>query len=185
MEGYLKRTGGITRFLETGEGIIRYEGDGKTKGLDFFIKKEFKNQTLWISYTLSKTEEHFPYFLTEEYIPAMHDQRHEIKVAGLAKLKSFHFSANYVYGSGFPDPDQLPDIIDYVHPYSRLDASIIYKFPVRKIHLDAGFSVLNVLNTENIKYSNITRIPTDELNTVSIYAEAVPRTPALFLNIYF
>jgi len=185
MEGYLKRTGGITRFLETGEGIIRYEGDGKTKGLDFFIKKEFKNQTLWISYTLSKTEEHFPYFLTEEYIPAMHDQRHEIKVAGLAKLKSFHFSANYVYGSGFPDPNQLPAIIDYAQPYSRLDAAIIYKLPVRKIHLDTGISVLNVLNTENIKYSNITRIPTDELNTVSIYAEAVPRTPALFLNIYF
>jgi hypothetical protein len=185
IEGYLKQTGGITRYLETGEGIARYEGDGKTKGLDFFVKKEFKNQTLWISYTLSKTEEHFPYFPTEEYIPAMHDQRHEIKLAGLAKLKSFHFSANYVYGSGFPDPNQLPDVIDYAQSYSRLDAAIIYKLPVRKIHLDAGISVLNVLNKENIKYSNYTRIPTDEINTVSIYAEAVPLTPALFLNIYF
>jgi hypothetical protein len=185
VEGYLKRTGGITRYLETGEEISRYEGDGKTKGLDFFVKKEFKNQTLWISYTLSKTEEHFPYFPTEEYIPAMHDQRHEIKVAGLAKLKSFHFSANFVYGTGFPDPDQLPDIIDYTQTYSRLDAAIIYKLPVRKIHLDAGISVLNVLNKENIKYSNYTRIPADEINTVSIYAEAVPLTPALFLNIYF
>jgi hypothetical protein len=185
MEGYLKRTGGITRYLETSEGIISYEGDGKTKGLDFFVKKEFKNQTLWISYTLSKTEEHFPYFTTEEYIPAMHDQRHEIKLAGLAKLKSFHFSANFVYGSGFPDPDQLPAIIDYAQSYSRLDAAIIYKLPTRKIHLDAGFSVLNVLNKENIKYSNLTRIPIDEINSVSIYAEAVPLTPSLFLNIYF
>jgi len=185
MEGYLKHTGGITRYLETGESIIRYEGDGKTKGLDFFVKKEFKNQTLWISYTLSKTEEHFPYFTTAEYIPAMHDQRHEIKMAGLAKLKSFHFSANFVYGSGFPDPSQLPAIVDYAQSYSRLDAAIIYKLPARKIHLDAGISVLNVLDQDNIKYSNFTWIPTDEINTVSIYAEAVPFTPALFLNIYF
>ena len=185
LEGYLKRTGGITRYLETNEGIIRYEGDGKTKGMDFFVKKEFKNQTLWISYTLSKTEEHFPYFPTEEYIPAMHDQRHEIKLAGLAKLKSFHFSVNFVYGSGFPDSDQLPAVIDYTQPYSRLDASIIYKLPTRKIHLDAGISVLNVLNQENIKYSNVTWIPTDEISTVSIYAEAVPLTPTLFLNVYF
>ncbi len=185
MEGYLKRTGGITRYLETSEGLTRYEGDGKTKGLDFFVKKEFKNQTLWISYTLSKSEEHFPYFTTKEYIPSRHDQRHEIKVAGLAKVKSFHFSANYVYGSGFPDPSQLPAIVDYANPYSRLDAAITYKFPLRKIHLDAGISVLNVLNQENIKYSNVTWIPTDEINTVSIYAEAVRITPSLFLNIYF
>jgi hypothetical protein len=185
MEGYLKRTGGITRYLETGEGIFRYEGDSKTKGLDFFVKKEFKNQTLWISYTLSKTEEHFPYFPTEEYIPAMHDQRHEIKMAGLAKLKSFHFSANFVYGTGFPDPSQLPAIVDYAQSYSRLDAAIIYKLPVRKIHLDAGISVLNLLDQDNIKYSNFTWIPTDEINTISIYAEAVRITPALFLNIYF
>ncbi len=185
IEGYLKHTGGLTRYLETGEELTRYEGDGKTKGLDFFAKKEFKNQTLWISYTLSKSEEHFPYYTTAEYIPAMHDQRHEIKVAGLAKLKSFHFSANYVYGSGFPDPNQLPAIVDYAHTYSRLDAAITYKLPIRKIHLDAGISVLNVLDQENIKYANFTWIPTDEINTVSIYAEAVRITPALFLNIYF
>ena len=44
----------------------------------------------------------------------MHDQRHELKVAGLAKIKSFHFSANYVFGSGFPDPAQLPEVVDYM-----------------------------------------------------------------------
>jgi len=188
LEGYLKHTGGITRFfetMETAEGMISYEGDGKTKGLDFFVKKEFRNQTVWISYTLSKTMEHFPYFSSEEYIPAIHDQRHEIKLAGLAKIKSFHFSANYVFGSGFPDPEQLPDVVDYTQFYSRLDAAIIYKFPIRKIQLDAGISVLNVLNRENISYSNYARIPTDEINIVSLYAEAVPFTPALFLKLYY
>jgi len=185
LEGYLKHTGGITRYLDTGSGTDRYEGEGKTKGLDFFVKKEFRNQTIWISYTLSKTLEHFPYFSTNEYIPAMHDQRHELKLAGLARIKSFHFSANWVFGSGFPDPEQLPDVIDYTDFYSRLDAAAIYNFHVRKIQLDAGFSVLNILNRENIRYSNYTRIPTDEINSVSLYAEAVPVTPTIFLKLYY
>lgn len=184
-EGYLKNTGGITRFLETPSGTDMYEGDSKTRGVDIFIKKDFKDQTIWISYTLSKTQEYFPYFPTTEYIPAMHDQRHELKLAGLAKYKSLHLSVSYVFGSGFPDPGQMPAVTDYMQPYSRLDAAMIFKIINRKIHLDAGVSVLNVLNRENIRYSNYTRIPTDETTTISLYAEAVPLTPTIFLNIYF
>lgn len=185
IEGYLKTTGGLTRYLQSGDQLIRYEGKGKTKGLDFFVKKEFKNQSLWVSYTLSKTEENFSYFGTEEYRPALQDQRHELKLAGLAKIRSFHFSANYVYGSGLPEPNGLPDTANYAYPYSRLDASAIYRFSVKKLHLDAGISVLNLLNKQNIKYSNLTYIPTDESTSVSVYAEAVPRTFTLFLHVYF
>ncbi len=184
-EGYLKRTGGITRYLETGIGTDLYEGDSKTKGLDIFIRQDIKEHTLWISYTLSKTVEHFPYFPTNEYVPAMHDQRHELKLAGLAKFKSLHFSVNYVLGSGFPDPGQLPDLADYMKPYSRLDAALICQVSKRKVQLDAGVSVMNLLNRENIRYSNYTLIPTDETTTISLYAEAVPFTPTIFLNLYF
>jgi len=185
VEGYLKHTGGITRFMESDTGTDMYVGDNKTKGLDLFIKKDFKDQTFWISYTLSKTVEHFLYFPSAEYVPAMHDQRHELKLAALTRFKSFHLTVNYVYGSGFPDPDQLPVSVVYMQPYSRLDAALIYKLSTRKIKIDAGISVLNVLNKENIRYSNYTRIPTDETNTISLYAEAVPFTPTLFMNIYF
>jgi hypothetical protein len=185
IEGYLKNTGGITRYVETTGGAIANKGNSKTKGLDVFVKKEFKNQSFWISYTLSKTEEQFPHFPTESYIPAMHDQRHELKIAGLTKFKSFHFSANYIFGSGFPDPDQLPMVVDYTRPYNRLDVAIVYGISARKIKIDAGISVLNVLNTENIRYSNYIRVPTDETTTVSLYAEAVPFTPILFLKISY
>jgi hypothetical protein len=185
IEGFLKYTGGLTRFLQTTDGAISYEGDGRTKGLDLFVKKDFRNQTFWISYTLSKTEEKFPYFPTNEYLPAMHDQRHELKVAGLTKIKSFHFSANYVFGSGFPDPAQLPEVVDYMQIYSRLDAAVIYRFSKRKIHVDGGISVLNILNHENIRYSNTTRIPSDETDVINLYTGSVPLTPALFLNIYY
>ena len=184
-EGYIKQTGGITRFIENDSGTDIYEGKSRTRGLDLFLKKDFKGQVFWLSYTLSKTLEYFPYFPPTEYLPAMHDQRHELKLAGLVKYKSFHLSVNYVYGSGFPDPDQLPYLVSYMQPYSRLDAALIYKIINRKIHLDAGASVLNLLNRENIRYSNYTRIPADETTTISLYADAVPLTPTLFLNIFF
>ncbi|MBN1182192.1 MAG: TonB-dependent receptor [Bacteroidales bacterium] len=178
VEGFYRKTGDLTRYLLTNNQIDQYTGDSKTKGLDFFIKKEFKKQTWWIAYTLSNTMEHFPYFDGDEYEHALHDQLHEIKLAGLVKLKPFYISSNFVYGSGFP-------ALEYDEPYSRLDASVIYKFSAKKVHIDAGISVLNILNEENIKYSNYTTIPTDDITTVSVYSEAVPLTPTLFLNIYF
>jgi len=184
-ECYMKSTGGITRYIETATSTTAYEGDSKTTGLDLFIRKEFKSQTFWISYSLSKTMESFPYFPVSEYLPAMQDQRHELKLAALTKIRSFHFSVNYVYGSGFPDPDKLPDVVDYALPYSRLDAALVYQASKKKIHVDAGISILNVLNKENIRYSNYTRIPADETTTISLYADAVPLTPTLFLNISF
>lgn len=184
-EGYMKRTGGITRLLETATSTEAYYGTGITKGFDLFVRKDFRDQTLWISYTLSRSLESFPYFTSEEYLPAMHDQRHEIKLAALTKFRALHFSVSYVFGSGFPDPDLLPDVIEYTRPYSRLDAALVYKLSDRKIKVDTGVSVLNVLNRENIRYSNYTRIPEDETTTISLYAEAVPLTPTLFLNIYF
>ncbi len=185
MEGYLRHTKGITRYLETAGGTAANKGTSRTRGLDIFVKKEFKNQSFWIAYTLSKTEEKFSYFPADSYVPAMHDQRHELKIAGLAKIKLLHVSASYVFGSGFPDPDLLPDAVVYTKPYNRLDASIIYTISSRRLKIDAGISVLNVLNTENIRYSNFTRIPTDESTTVSLYSEAVPFTPTLFLKISY
>ena len=185
IEGYRRNINGIARFLEITAGIIAYEGKSRTKGLDLFVKKEFKNQSFWIAYTLSKTEEKFPYFPSDSYIQALHDQRHELKIAGLAKIKALHFSVTYVFGSGFPDPDLLPDEVNYLQPYNRLDADIIWQVSARRLKVDAGISILNVLNTENIRYSNYTRVPTDESTTVSLYAEAVPFTPSLFLKISY
>jgi hypothetical protein len=184
-EGYIKKTEGMIRYLNAESTLSGYSGNGFTRGIDIFVKKEYKGQTLWISYTLSKTEEHFSYFSTESMIPAMHDQRHEVKIAGLFTIKSLHLSLDYVFGSGFPDPALLPDEVDYNQPYIRLDASLVFRFPTRKFHLDAGISVLNLLNHENIKYSNYTRIPSDEAASLDLYAEAVPFTPALFLKIYY
>ncbi len=185
IEGYIRHTNGMVRYVQTKDGINAYTGESKTHGIDFFVKTEFRQQTFWVSYTLSRSSEKYSYFTDGKFRPSLYDQRHEIKVAGLAKIRSLHFSAAFVYGSGLPDPATILKSVQYTEPYTRLDAAIIYRILKRKIHLDAGLSVLNILNKENVRFSNYTRIPADEQTFTSLYAEAVPITPALFLNFYF
>jgi hypothetical protein len=187
-EGYYKTTTGINRFFNGTNRLARgfYHGEGRSYGVDLYIKKEYKQHMAWISYTLSKTEEHFPFFVREYYLLAPHHQTHELKLAGIVNLKSFYLSANYVYGSGFERYDIETEEGTWLNQdYKRLDASLVYKLPVGRILGEFGISVLNVLNTNNIKYSNLRRATVDEINLVGIYAEAVPFTPSVFLKIEF
>lgn len=182
IDGFLKDTEGLTRFVREYASESIYMGKGRTKGLDFFIKKDYNGHSAWISYTFSKTEEYFDYFEDKRWQRALHDQRHELKLAALLNIKSFYISANYVLGSGFPDPypGEREDIHDKL--YSRLDASVIYKIPSRLFCIEAGVSVLNLLNHRNLKFSNFIRIPDDQTSSININSEAVPFTPVLFLH---
>lgn len=185
LEAYYKKTDGITRYVETLTERTIYEGDSRSKGIDLFLKKEYNGHSAWVSYSLSKTEEYFPYFTDEEYRRALHDQRHEVKMAGILNLRPAYISANYVYGSGFPDPGTIDAVYSDDYDYSRFDMALVFIFSRNSFNLDAGLSLLNVFNTENIKYSNFVRIPTEETETIDLHAEAVPRTLTLFLNISF
>ena len=185
-EAYYKTTDGLNRFFNGNNLIAQgfFVGKAKSKGLDFFLKKEYKRHMAWVSYTLSDTQEHFPFYINDEWKPAPHQQKHEVKFAGIFNYKSFYLSASYVYGSGFERYSYDTDAdLDLDKPYNRLDASLVYKFKPGKIKAEAGISVLNVLNTENIKYSNIQVSAIDEISLVSVYADAVPFTPAVFLKI--
>jgi len=185
-EGYYKTTTGITRFFNGSKRLEQgfYRGKAKSYGLDFYLKKEYKKHMAWVSYTLSKTEEHFPFYVRDYYKLAPHHQTHELKLAAIINLKSFYFSFNYVYGSGFERYDfELEDGTHLNQDYKRLDAALVYRFKPGKIKAEAGISVLNVLDTDNIKYSNLRRATVDEVSLVGIYADAVPFTPAVFLKI--
>ena len=108
-----------------------------------------------------------------------------MKGALLLNFKPFFFSANYVYGSGFRNLTGLLPRNQERYPYNRLDVALIYGKPIQNYHFEAGFSILNLLNYENIKYSNVIRIPLPQSNTISINAEAVPFTPTIYLNVSF
>jgi len=137
----------------------------------------------WVSYTLSKTEELLSYDISGKYQLAPQDQRHEIKFAGIYNLKAFYFSADYVYGSGFEIMKNFSTVNSTIPVYSRLDVAVIYKFNKGIFNGDVGFSILNVLNKTNIKYSNLKRIETGTTDLINVGSEAVPFTPTLFLKL--
>jgi hypothetical protein len=182
-EAYHKKTDGHTRYYRSrNQGNISL-GKSKSSGLDFFAKKDFGEHTLWISYTLSKTTENFDYFRKEgEYLRALHDQRHEIKTAGLLALKPFYLSANYIYGSGFPVYSGYGNIISEPN-YQRLDAALIYKFSHKKIKSEIGVLFHNVMDRENRTYESFERIPLSQINSISVYTESIPSSIRLYFKI--
>ena len=117
-----------------------------------------------------------------DYRRAPQDQAHELKLAVLLNFDPFYFSTNYVYGSGFPAAPYNSESTEDDLTYSRWDASFIYKFLDRKVVGEVGLSILNILNTQNIKYADFVRIPTSQTNTINVYSEAIPFTPTLYLK---
>ena len=185
-EFFHKTTEGLNQYFRGTGNIERgfYEGKAKARGVDVFIKKEYKRHMAWISYTWCNAEEIFPHSGIERWIPSPHQQKHELKFAGIVNYKQFYFSTNYVYGSGFERYDNKAfRETNLSQSYSRLDAALIYKFRPGKIKVETGVSVLNIFDRDNIKYANIGARRIDEVNVLGSYANAVPFTPSLFLKI--
>lgn len=185
LESYYKYTTGLTRYIYSKKYHVQeiFTGHSRTYGVDVMLKKKFGKHSAWIAYTLSKTEEIFEYFVDQQYRRAPQDQRHEVKLAVLLNFDPFFFSSDYVYGSGFPFATELQMNGDDDLTYSRWDASFIYKFLDKKIKGEIGLSILNLLNTQNIKYATFERIPANQVNSINIYTEAIPFTPTLYLKI--
>jgi len=195
VEAYLKHTDGLTRFIKKNQVLknLIYKGEGKSYGLDVFVKKDFRGHSAWISYTLSKTEEKFDYTdgkfplsRFNMFRPAPQDQRHEIKAAAIFNIKPFSLSANYVFGSGFPLNNGTILNPNYIEPdYNRLDIAVNYRFHIGKVAGETGISILNLFDSRNIRYSNFEKVPLDQSTSLNIYSEAVPFSPRLSLRLFY
>jgi hypothetical protein len=198
IEGFYKTTDNISRRifeskqLAGGKKIMfftPYYGDARSFGIDLYMKKDFGRHSVWASYSLSKAQERLANSgqLLGEYVPAPHDQRHELKVAALFNIRKFYLSANYVYGSGLQLlKEKFADEVDDIY-YSRLDAAVTYKFAIKKkLNCETGVSVINVFDTQNLKLDNLKRIKiSPEYGDITIYSNAVPFSPTLFLKMVF
>lgn len=188
LEGYYKKLEGLTRYTYRSNGGVKdlSTGDGISRGLDVLLETKYRKHSAWIAYTLSQTLEQFSYFNKDIYLRAPQDQRHEIKLAMLLDFHPFYISSNYVYGSGFPDRSiNNQGRVTTDLRYSRWDISGVYRKSLNKLDFHIGLSILNVLNTENIKLQNFIKIPDQAGSTFNIHAEAVPFTPTLFLLVKF
>lgn len=193
IEGYYKKTGNLTRRYfqptnndQSGSGFSIYSGDAISKGIDLFIKKDFGQNAIWISYSLGKTVERLAIKGSDlpEYSLAPQDQRHELKIAGLYNLGKFYFSANYVYGSGMQIlKEAFPDDKDEIY-YSRFDIAVTYCFNLWKKNAEIGASVLNLFDRQNLKYENLKIFNiSHELGDITVNSNSLPFTPTIFFKI--
>ncbi len=187
LEGFYKTVSGLSRFVGYKDIIAPdiYHGIGRSYGIDVMLKKDYRGSTIWIAYSLSQTTEKFDYFRNPSFRRAPQDQLHEVKVGAVVNLEPFYISADYVYGSGFPITFNNHQKIEKNYPYNRLDGSATWRFLNKKVRAEIGISVLNILNTQNIKFSNFEKVPLNQTSSINIYADAIPFTPTLFLKISF
>ncbi len=181
-EGFYKTNNSLSRFINDVDSLeltFTY-GESRSVGLDFFIKKKIKKHQFWIGYTISQPEELFTNFANQDFQPAPHNQRHELKGAGLFNFDPIYLSFNYVYGSGLYNSEQLSSAGKII-PYNRFDAALLYRFNTKKYKLETGFSVLNVFNSFNVRYNNFSSFP----NSETVYQQALPFTPTLMLKFSF
>ncbi len=184
-EGFMKKTSGLTRYVHNERFRDVYIGESKSKGLDFFVKQDWKGHSVWAAYTISETLERFPGFRKGKYFRARHDQRHEVKLAAMLNFKPIFFSMNYVYGSGFPYSNRPADVEEIEFPYKRFDVAMVYQVIRKKVLLEAGISILNVFDYANVKYATFIRVPNEQEVSVDYQTEAVPFTPTMFINFSF
>jgi hypothetical protein len=186
-ESYFKPLNGMIRseFNPQPNQFELLKGEARSYGVDLFARKTWGEHALWASYLLSKTEDN----LRKEGQPdtgyqlAPQHQTHEFKVAGLAEVGRFYISANYVYGSGLHLVHQIAEQRNQSPIYSRIDVGATYTFNLWGLSGETGLSILNVSNRKNIRYSNVQTTNIKEFGQFSIYTNAVPFTPIVFLKL--
>lgn len=126
-------------------------GDGKSYGIEFFVKKNFGKLTGWASYTLSKTTQIFPDLNYGKEFPFTYDRRHNLSIAANYELsKTWSFSADFTLYSGIAFT--LPAGRAFVTEDGSLYDGIYYDYTSR------NNSRLRAYNRLDIGFSNIKQV---------------------------
>ncbi len=112
VEGYYKTSNNLISFKEGARYStvtsdfsekLELDGIGKSYGLELLLQKKQGHLTGWLSYTYSKTDLQFSNLNFGKPFPFKYDRRHDFSIVLNYKLnEKFNFSANWVYGSGYP-----------------------------------------------------------------------------------
>lgn len=140
-------------------------GQGRTYGLEFYLKKKKGDFTGWVSYTLAKSARQFDAVNGGEWFSARQDRTHDLSVVGMYQITPrLNMSATFVYYTGdavtFPtgkyfidgtfvnlygdrNSERMPD-------YHRLDFGLTYILKDNdRFYSDLNFSIYNVYNRKN------------------------------------
>ena len=178
LEAYGKRINDLTSLspgFSTTQADVYEQGGAIINGLELLLKKRWKQQSAWISYTLSRILYEFEEFSSVPFY-APHDQRHMFRITHMITLGNWELSTGWNYRSGKPytprtgeslrlDEDdagtnlwivtpQLGQIHSAREPaYHRLDVSGMYRIHFQGKGLKEctiGASIVNLYNRRNI-----------------------------------
>lgn len=77
------------------------QGNGTSRGLEFFFQKKTGQWTGWLGYTLSKTDRQFEDLNLGRPFPYKFDRRHDLQiVVNYQRSERFDIGATWVYGTG-------------------------------------------------------------------------------------
>jgi ferric enterobactin receptor len=152
-----------------------YLGIGRALGLEVLLQKKTGDFNGWLSYTLANVEYKIDELNRGDWYPASHDRRHEAKAVINYNFKNWIFSVTGKYGTGIPytepafsdgqgagihnrytesqrNSKRLPD-------YRRVDVSLHHSFKLAGLEWEAGASVYNVLDAQNIWSRQFVPVP--------------------------
>ena len=174
LEGYNKYTRHVTRFYRD----EIYTTNVDIWGADVFMKKELGKSSVFASYSLTDVSEQNS------------ETGHELKLGGILSVSPFYISSNFVYGRGLnvvsigqqrmgqgQNNKTVPN-----GNYSRLDLAATYRLELKECTLQTGLSLINVFDTQNVKYDYSLGGKQDVVN---VYTQAMPFTPMLFFEFLF
>jgi hypothetical protein len=140
-------------------------GNGRSYGIEFYVRKTQGKVTGWIGYTISRTEREFSEIDSGRIYPAKYDRTHDLNIVlSYALSKRWNFSGTFLYATGnamtVPEEKYIIGgnvITGYsgtnsfrMPAYHRLDLSITYNLTKRNnFESSINFSVFNVYNRAN------------------------------------
>ncbi|MBC8374496.1 MAG: TonB-dependent receptor [FCB group bacterium] len=176
VEGYYKTLNNLVEFsrrFQDNSDYMNYFffGSGVSQGVEFLAQKKTGAFTGWLSYTISNVENTFPNMAEGVSFPANHDRPHELKLMGSYERGPWNFSSTFIYSSGnpytAPESQYLLTMLDgedlsYIHvgeknayrlpDYHRLDVSLSRNFESDSYNWDAGLSIYNLYNHDNVSF---------------------------------
>ncbi len=156
--------------LEVGQDNQFLIGDGKSYGIDALLQYKYKNWRSQLAYTFSESILKFDEINGGDWIYSPYDLRHQFKFLQHYRKGNWDFSAVFVFSTGnnyspalglyqvqlvngneetyaafgIPFSAVLP-------AYHRLDLTATYKFTWQDALGEAGISIFNVYNRENVR----------------------------------
>ncbi|MBE0668204.1 MAG: TonB-dependent receptor [Bacteroidales bacterium] len=176
-------------------------GNGRSYGLELYIKKKYGTFTGWISYTLSRTENKIDGINDFSWYPVKHDKTHDLAVVTMYRIgKRLTLSGVWTYATGnavtFPGGRYVIDnnTVPYysarngyrMPAYHRLDASITLTGKNRKRFKSSwDLSVYNLYNRYNAYMINFRESVTEPGTSEAVKTSLFGIVPSLSFNFKF